>query len=467
MNALYVLLALLITIIYLVYVLANRKFNYWKNKNVPFVKPLPILGNYGRYMLLREYPGKVVQKLCQQFPNLPYFGAFFGTEPVLVVQSPELLKHVFTKDFYYFNGREISNHVHKECITQNLFFASGDKWKIVRQNLTPLFSSAKMKNMFYLIEKCSHVFEDVLDREISMSNIIEARELSTRYTMDCICTCAFGIESNTLVAPENNPFKFMADEIFRNTYSRGMKLILRSVWPTLFYSIGLQAFPPTIDAFFAQLMKGVFESRNYTPSARNDFVDLVLHLKKEDILVGDKISNVKTGLDEKVHLKVDDAVLTSQCVMFFAAGFETSATTLSFTMYELAKHRESQKRAAEEVDEYLRKRNNKLSYDCVTELPYLEACLYETIRLYPVLGNLTREVMDDVTLPDGLHLDKGIRIHIPVYSLHHNPDYFPEPDKYKPERFLPENKDDIKPYTFLPYGEGPRNCIGKFSLLIT
>lgn len=162
---------------------------------------------------------------------------------------------------------------------------------------------------------------------------------------------------------------------------------------------------------------------------------------------------------------MDDELLLAQCIVFFGARFETSANTMSYTLYELAKHPVAQQRAAVEVDEFLQRHKNKLDYECVHELPYLEACMYEALRKYPVLGNLAREVMDDYILPTGLKLDVSVRVHIPVYHMHYNPEYFPEPVKYKPERFLPENKDDVKPYTFFPYGSGPRLCIGNYNVL--
>ncbi|CAH0696923.1 unnamed protein product [Spodoptera exigua] len=460
MNGLIVLASLVFVIFSLIYYLSRKKLGYWKKKNVPHADPLPILGNYGNYILQKEYPGQMIQKLCLKFKNEPYFGAYYGTEPVLIVKDPEIIKHVLTKDFYYANGRESSNYSNGEIITQNLFFSAGDNWKVVRQNLTPLFSSLKMKNMFYLIEKCTIGFEDMLDDEIKMSNVVEVRKTASKYTMDCICSCAFGVESNTMTQKENNPFQLMADEIFESSRYRGFKIIFRAVWPSIFYRIGLKIFPSTIDRFFFKLLTGVFESRDYKPSPRNDFVDLLLNLKKEDHITGDSISNVKTGNEKKVQLKVDDELLVAQCILFFSAGFETSATTMSFTLYELAKHPEVQKKAAEEVDEFMRRHKNKLVYDCVTELPYLEACMYETLRKYPVLGNLTREVMDDYVLPTGLKLDVGVRIHVPVYHMHNNPEFFPEPHKYKPERFLPENKEQVNPNTFFPFGSGPRLCIG-------
>lgn len=461
MGALLVIATLLSTICFLIYLISIKKFNYWKNKNVPHVKPWPIFGNYANYLLLKEYPGQLLQKLCQKFPGQPYFGAYYGTEPTLIVHSPEIIKDVFTKDYYYFNGREISNYVKCEVMTQNLFFASGDRWKVMRQSLTPLFSSAKMKAMFYLLEKCNHCLEDLLDLETSMSNVIEIRGLSARYTMDCICSCAFGIEANAMGNDKNNVFKVMAGQIFEASNWRGFKMIFRFIWPKIFYGLGFQFFPPTIDAFFSKLLKGVFESRNFEPSPRNDFVDLVLVLKKEQNLIGDSMSNLKSEKGTKVTIPVDDDLLVAQCIMFFAAGFDTSSATISYTLYELAKNQEAQAKAHREVDEFLRRHKNKLNYECVNELPYLDACLYEALRLYPLFGIITREVMEDYEFSTGLRVDKGVRVHVPIYHMHYNPDFFPEPQKYKPERFLAENKQNIKQYTFFPYGEGPRICIGE------
>lgn len=459
MFLLHVLFVIILFLVALIYYLSVRKFNYWKKRNVPYVKPIPIFGNYREYILMKKYSGQVLQKLCQQFPNEPYFGTFYGTEPALVVQSPEILKQVLTKDFYYFNGREISPYCKKESLTRNMFFTAGDDWKVVRQNLTPLFSSAKMKAMFVLIEKCSRLFEEMLDYETSISNELEARTIMMRFTMDCISSCSFGIETNTMAKnSEKNMFTILGRVIFNNSPSRGYRLVGRAMWPSIFYNLGFKAFPDNIMGFFSNLLNRIYEKRNFKPSGRNDFIDYVLTFKENRYIVGDVISNLKTGDKQRAKLEVDNDLLTSQCAMLFAAGFETSSNTLSCTLYELAKNPEAQKKAQIEVDEYLRKNNNKLYYECVSEMPYLEACLNETLRMYPVFGILTREVMENYTFPDGLQLDKGIRVHIPMFSMHYNPDVFPNPEKYTPERFL--NKDEVKPYTFLPFGEGPRICLG-------
>ncbi|GBP17682.1 hypothetical protein EVAR_8671_1 [Eumeta japonica] len=172
------------------------------------------------------------------------------------------------------------------------------------------------------------------------------------------------------------------------------------------------------------------------------------------------MSNLKSDGKDKVKIDVDDSLLIAQCFIFFAAGFETSATTASFLLYELAKDQKSQERARQEIRDWLHKRDGRLVYECVTELPFLEQCMDETLRLYPVLGVITREVSDSYRFADGLSVERGLRVHLPVFHLHRNPKYFPEPDAFRPERFAPENKHNIHPYTYMPFGEGPRLCIG-------
>lgn len=457
------LISLFSILVLVLYYVTTKTFNYWEKKKVPYAKPVPIFGNYAGHIQMRQSSGKISQKLCQNFREQPYFGTFYGTDPALVILDPEIIKLVFTKDFYYFNSRECMEYNAREVSTQNLFFAHGDKWRIVRQNLTPFFSSARMKSMFHLIQKCAYMFEDMLDYETRMSDVIGAKALMIRYTMDCICSCAFGIDANTQAkdAKENN-FTRMGELIFSSSYPGAMKLVGRTLWPKIFYGLGFKCFSTEIDVFFQKLLIGVFESRNYKPSSRCDFVDLVLNLRNnQKHIIGDSMSSLKTGDSKKVELEITNELLVSQCVVFFGAGFETSASALSLTLYELAKNQKAQKRAQEEVDEYLKRNGNKLTYDCVTELPYINACVAETTRLYPVFGFLTREVVENYTFPSGLQLERGARVHLPVYYLHHNPDHFPEPESYKPERFLPGAEHEIKPFTFFPFGEGPRYCIGK------
>lgn len=452
--------------IYLYYKFINN--NIWKKRNVAHPRPLPFFGNYKNYILLRKYGPQITQEICQKFPDEPYIGVYYGTDPALIIQDPNIIKLVMQKDFYYFNQREISKHTHKELITQNMFFSGGDSWKVIRQNMTTLFTSAKMKNMFHLIENCAKSLENVLACEVKTQNNIEVKSLLARYTMDCIGSCAFGINTGTLERnSESNPFFVVGYKIFDSTIFGGFRTVARAMWPSYFYSLGFQLFPNEIITFFKTVITEVFKTRQSEISTRNDFVDLFLGWKKtKKRLVGDSITNMNTNIKSTVELEIDDTLLISQCVLLYAAGYETTSTTISLLLFELAKDEKVQARVIEEVDNYFQRHSGKIEFECINEMPFLQACIEETLRLYPVLGTLTREVEEEYTLPTGLRLDKGLRVHIPVYHLHHDPQHFPEPEKFRPERFYADEKKNIKPFTYMPFGEGPRICIGINLLLL-
>jgi cytochrome P450 len=148
------------------------------------------------------------------------------------------------------------------------------------------------------------------------------------------------------------------------------------------------------------------------------------------------------------------------------AGYETTATTLSFCSYELALNPECQEKLFEEINSAIDS-NEEISYETLAKLPYLDSVISETLRLYPPIIKLEREAMTDYKLGDtGITLFKGQVVEIPVYPIHHSEEYYPNPENFNPSRFMPENRDQIIPYTYLPFGAGPRNCIGmKFALM--
>lgn len=84
--------------------------------------------------------------------------------------------------------------------------------------------------------------------------------------------------------------------------------------------------------------------------------------------------------------------------------------------------------------------------------------------MYPVLHILQRVTHEEYKIPESeVVIEKGTQLFIPLMGLQNDPNFFPEPHKFKPERFSNENKDNITPYTYMPFGEGPRNCIGTYS----
>uniref|UniRef100_T1J9R3 Cytochrome P450 n=1 Tax=Strigamia maritima TaxID=126957 RepID=T1J9R3_STRMM len=161
-------------------------------------------------------------------------------------------------------------------------------------------------------------------------------------------------------------------------------------------------------------------------------------------------------------------ILVAQTIIFLLAGHETTANTINFMVYELARDQDIQDKLIKEVDEVMTESKGKLSYEGVTSMRYLDMVISETLRKYPPLVRIDRVCSEEKYNLNGITIRKGMALTIPVHAMHNNQDFFPNPNIFDPERFSPENKTKRNPFTYLPFGEGPRNCIAKrFALLET
>ncbi|XP_011704882.1 PREDICTED: probable cytochrome P450 6a13, partial [Wasmannia auropunctata] len=153
------------------------------------------------------------------------------------------------------------------------------------------------------------------------------------------------------------------------------------------------------------------------------------------------------------------AEAAAQSNAFFQAGFETSSTTMTFALYELAQHQDIQDKVHKEIDEILSKYND-MTYDAINEMTYLHMVINETIRKYPAIPILNRICTKEINLPTtNIRVPKGTSITIPILGLHLDPSIYPDPDKFDPERFNTEEIAKRHPYAYLPFGEGPHKCI--------
>jgi cytochrome P450 family 6 len=137
-------------------------------------------------------------------------------------------------------------------------------------------------------------------------------------------------------------------------------------------------------------------------------------------------------------------------------------------MYELSINEDVQSKAREEVYRIIQKHNGKLDYESISEMKYLEKCIFETVRKYPTGFVVKKESTKDYTFPNtNITIPKGTTVHIPAYAFHHDEEYFPEPRRFDPERFSQTEIDKRHPMTCQTFSVGPRHCIGKlFGLVV-
>jgi len=150
-------------------------------------------------------------------------------------------------------------------------------------------------------------------------------------------------------------------------------------------------------------------------------------------------------------------------MVFFIGGYETTASAINYTLYELTINGNIQTRLHQELSSALAglDENSDEYYDKVMgDIPYLDAVVKESLRKNPAVIRLERRLNGESYKIDGISLKNGQIVEVSIYGVHYNPEYYPDPHRFNPDRFMPENRHLLVPGTYLPFGIGPRNCIG-------
>lgn len=150
------LFVLISTVVFLVWLWLRYKYQYWQRMKIPFLKPNYLFGNFKDIALFQKDPCAHFKTLYESEKDAPCLGMYIFNRPGLLLRDLDLIKNVLIKDFNMFADRYSSSDPHSDAIgANNLFFAKNPKWKDIRTKLTPVFTSGKMKQMFYLVEEVS------------------------------------------------------------------------------------------------------------------------------------------------------------------------------------------------------------------------------------------------------------------------------------------------------------------------
>ncbi|XP_036144417.1 cytochrome P450 9e2-like [Monomorium pharaonis] len=435
-----------------------KDLNYFKKHGVPYVKPFPIVGSMGPMLLRTQSIADFVKSLYDSYSDANYIGLYDVKTPLVLLRDPELIKSVTLKHFDSFMDHigGISENQDK-FFGKNLISLRGDRWRDVRSILSPAFTSSKMKSMFKLMSNCGVDFASYLTQLPPEKKIMEMKNVFTRYTNDVIATCAFGIKVDSMRNPKNDFFVYGTEATNFSGFILFKFLIFRKM-PQLARILKLKFIREKIANFFRDLVKTTIKTRDENGIVRPDMLQLMMDSR---------------GKNGKAELDIDDMV--AQAFIFFFGGFESTSTLMCFAAHEIAINPDIQKRLQNEIDQVLENTNGQASYEAINGMEYLDAVINEALRMYPVSVILDRICLNDFELPPALPgtkpfiIKKGHGIWIPVYALHHDPKYFKDSEKFDPGRFLGDRKkDSLNCGAYLPFGLGPRMCIGnRFALLET
>lgn len=454
--------------------------NYFVKRNLKYKKPSFFIGNFGQFLFRRATVPETIQEIYSWYPNEKMFGMFDWRKPVVVVRDPELLKQLTMKHHDHFEDhRSVIELVPEDLLGSTLFTMNGQRWRDMRATLSPAFTGSKMRQMFELVVVCademtSHFLKKAAGGE---KNSLEIQNIFSRFTNDVIASCAFGIQVNSFENP-NNEFSAMREK-FQNGFSimQTLRFFVILALPQLAKVFNVQVTSCEVSQFFRSLVINTMDERQKRGIIRHDMINLLMQVRQgkptdqPEIAQQDEKDGFAVAGESKFGRKSEqtqwtDNELVAQCLIFFTAGFLPTSTMLTFLSYELCIHPHIQQKLYDEIAGTNKNLDGKgISYDALQKMKYLDQVVSEGLRKWP-LGLTDRLCVKEYECAYGddakFRFEKGVPIWIPIYGLHHDPKYYPDPEKFDPERFSDENKRNIVPGTYLPFGIGPRKCIGKY-----
>uniref|UniRef100_A0A3Q1HWC2 Cytochrome P450 3A n=2 Tax=Anabas testudineus TaxID=64144 RepID=A0A3Q1HWC2_ANATE len=436
---------LLVALITLIFVYAYWPYGVFKRLGVPGPKPIPFFGTMLAY---RKGFTNFDEECFKKYGKI--WGIFDGRQAVLCITDPAMIKTILIKECYsLFTNRR--NFRLNGPLYDAVSIAEDDQWKRIRSVLSPSFTSGRLKEMFTIMKHHSANLISSMKKKADKDEPLELKEFFGPYSMDVVTSTAFSVDIDSLNNP-SDPFVANIKKMLKFDFFNPLFLLVAffPFFGPLLEKMEFSFFPASVtDFFYAALQKIKTNRETNRKLSRVDFLQLMIDSQK----------------DNEVEKGLNDHEILSQAMIFIFAGYETSSSALTFLSYNLATNPDVMKRLQQEIDSTF---PNKapVEYQALMQMEYLDSVINESLRLYPIAARLERVAKATVEI-NGLVIPKGMVVMVPTWPLHRDPDLWSEPEKFKPERFSKENKENIDPYTYMPFGAGPRNCIGmRFALVV-
>lgn len=366
------LLVSIATVAAIIYFYIKNAYSYWQKRGVATLPTTFPFGNFKKSFRMALSPAEMMQEFYLSTSE-PYLGLYGALRPILLLRDPEVIRNVLVRDFQHFQDHGLYNEEKNDPLLGNLFHSSGSKWRNLRVKLSPTFTSGKIKAMFSTLVDSSVPLQQHISKSIDKQEPIEVRELSARYATNVIASVAFGIDINCIEDPDTE-FRKYGRKVFAPTLKNGMRGLFGFLSPAFMNFFKARAFDRDVYDFMTSVVRQNLEYREQQNVIRKDFFQLLVQLRNTGtVLLDDQWETEITNDENRKALSLDE--VTAQAFVFYLAGFETSSTTMSFCLYEIARNPEIQQKLQREIDDVLANHNGQLTYNSINEMKFLEACI--------------------------------------------------------------------------------------------
>jgi cytochrome P450 len=386
-------------------------------------------------LAFRQDPLRFLLRLSQQCGDVSQWRLF--TWPVYHVNHPDFVKHILQANHPNYNKDIILYKIGKPLLGEGLVTSDGDFWLRQRRLIQPAFHRQKVNGFAQLMTDATGAMLDEWEASGKTARAVDIAQEMMHLTLRIVAQALF----STDVSREAPAFS----EAFNQSNSFLGKYLTMPFPP-------LQVPTPRNRRFHRDLkvldevVYQMIRERRQTKEDRGDLLSMLLGAVDEETAEG------------MTDLQLHDEVLT-----LLLAGNETTAMALAWCWYLLAQHPEVDERLYAELETTLAGRTPQLSD--LPNLPYTQQVLEETMRLYPPAWFLMRKAINADTI-GGYAIRANTFISYSAYTLHRHPEFWEDPERFDPERFTPERSARRPRFAYLPFGAGPRLCIGNgFAML--
>ncbi|KAH8415935.1 hypothetical protein KR222_004325 [Zaprionus bogoriensis] len=418
--------------------LVRFSLGYWKRRGILHAKPKFLWGNLQAVVRGKRHLHEELQSIYECFKGrAPFVGCYALLRPCVLVLDLELVRNVLQSDAGYFTSRGLYHNVAGEPLSGNLLQLDGHKWRALHAASSGgVFTPSNMLKLLPRLLQLSQSLQLQLGQQ-QQPRQLNVTQLVDGYNVEVIAALTYGLSG------DQSEFRVMTHSYWQQWSLRRAYLALE--FPLLARLLQYRSYAQHATDYFYKLAQTQLQQQRTAAARQQNFLQLYAQL--EDREQGDALS---------------EAQIAAQAFGFILAGLAPLNATLGFALYELALQPELQQRVRQEMQQALRQHEGELTAECLKQLVYTKQVLYETLRLHTPYPLLLRRATKEFELQHSVFvIARGNNVVIPTAAIHRDPEWYPQPLRFDPDRFEAQAVRTRPAMAFLPFGEGLRGCIAK------